>query len=44
VQVSCECGNEPSGFIKRWKVLKWLHKWWLASSAQSHRVSELITH
>jgi hypothetical protein len=24
---SCEHGNEPSGSIKRWEVLEWLHKW-----------------
>jgi hypothetical protein len=22
---SCEHGNEPSGSIKRWEVLEWLH-------------------
>jgi hypothetical protein len=22
---SCECGNEPSGFIKCWETVKWLH-------------------
>jgi hypothetical protein len=24
---ACECGNEPSGSIKRWEVLEWLHNW-----------------
>jgi hypothetical protein len=22
-------GNEPSGFIKHWEVLEWLHNWQL---------------
>jgi hypothetical protein len=26
---SCEGGNEPSGSIKRWDVLEWLHNWQL---------------
>jgi hypothetical protein len=26
---SCEHGNEPSGFIKCWEVLEWLHNWQL---------------
>jgi hypothetical protein len=25
VEGSCEGGNEPSGSIKRWEVLEWLH-------------------
>jgi hypothetical protein len=25
VEGSCERGNEPSGSIKHWKVLEWLH-------------------
>jgi hypothetical protein len=29
VEGFCECGNEPSGSIKRWKVLEWLHNWQL---------------
>jgi hypothetical protein len=24
---SCEHGNEPSGSIKCWEVLEWLHDW-----------------
>jgi hypothetical protein len=24
---SCEHGNEPSGSIKHWEVLEWLHNW-----------------
>jgi hypothetical protein len=34
----CEFGNEPSGSMKCWEVLEWLHNWW----AQSHRVSSLV--
>jgi hypothetical protein len=26
---SCEHGNEPSGSIKCWEVLEWLHNWQL---------------
>jgi hypothetical protein len=26
---SCERGNEPSGSIKCWDVLEWLHNWQL---------------
>jgi hypothetical protein len=29
VEGSCEHGNEPSGFIKYWEVLEWLHNWQL---------------
>jgi hypothetical protein len=29
VEGSCERGNEPSGSLKRWKVLEWLHNWQL---------------
>jgi hypothetical protein len=25
VEGSCERGNEPSGSIKRWEVLEWVH-------------------
>jgi hypothetical protein len=28
-QGSCEHDNEPSGFIKCWEVLEWLHNWQL---------------
>jgi hypothetical protein len=27
VEGSCEHGNEPSGFIKFWEVIEWLHNW-----------------
>jgi hypothetical protein len=29
VEGSYERGNEPSGSIKRWEVLEWLHNWQL---------------
>jgi hypothetical protein len=25
---SCECGNEPSGSIKCWETIEWLHNLW----------------
>jgi hypothetical protein len=25
---SCECGYEPSGSMKCWETIKWLHNWW----------------
>jgi hypothetical protein len=25
---ACECGYEPSGSIKCWETIKWLHNWW----------------
>jgi hypothetical protein len=28
VESSCECGYEPSGSIKYWETIKWLHNWW----------------
>jgi hypothetical protein len=28
VESSCECGYEPSGSIKCWKTIKWLHNCW----------------
>jgi hypothetical protein len=28
VERSCDCGNEPSGSIKCWETIEWLHNWW----------------
>jgi hypothetical protein len=28
VESSCECHNEPSGCIKCWETIEWLHNWW----------------
>jgi hypothetical protein len=24
----CECVNEPSGSMKCWETVEWLHNWW----------------
>jgi hypothetical protein len=32
---SCEHGNEPSGSIKYWEVLKWLHNWRLLKKSST---------
>jgi hypothetical protein len=29
MESSCECGNEPSGSMKCWETIEWLHNWWL---------------
>jgi hypothetical protein len=31
-------GNEPSGSIKRWEVLEWLHNWQLLKKGSAPRV------
>jgi hypothetical protein len=39
VESSCECDNEPSGSIKCWEIIEWLHNWLslgFSSSAQLH--------
>jgi hypothetical protein len=36
VESSCECGYEPSGSIKCWETIKWLHNLW---PLKFHRVS-----
>jgi hypothetical protein len=41
VEGSCENGNEPSGFIKRWKILERLDNWQLLKKGQLSRVSYL---
>jgi hypothetical protein len=28
VESFCEFGNEPSGSIKCWETIEWLHNWW----------------
>jgi hypothetical protein len=28
VERSCEFGNEPSGCLKCWEAIEWLHNWW----------------
>jgi hypothetical protein len=42
VESSCEFGNEPSGFMKCWE--SGLTSSGLSSSAQLHRVSQLISY
>jgi hypothetical protein len=42
VECSCKCGYEPSGSIKCWETIKWLHNCGLSSSSQFHRVSWLV--
>jgi hypothetical protein len=34
VEGSCEHGDEPSGSLKCWEVLEWLHNWQLLRNAQ----------
>jgi hypothetical protein len=41
VESSCECGNEPPGFIKCLEVLSGCTTGGVSSSAQLHRVSYL---
>jgi hypothetical protein len=40
VEGSCEGSNEPSGFIKLWEVLEWLHNWQLLKKGSAPLVSE----
>jgi hypothetical protein len=28
VESSCERGNGPSGYIKGWETIEWMHNWW----------------
>jgi hypothetical protein len=43
VEGSCEHGNEPSGSIKCWEILEWLHNWRLLKKGSAPRVSLLIS-
>jgi hypothetical protein len=40
VEGSCERGNKPSGSIKLWEVLEWLHNWQLLKKRSAPSVSE----
>jgi hypothetical protein len=40
VEGSCEHGNEPSGSIKCWEFLEWLHNWQLFRKGSAPWVSE----
>jgi hypothetical protein len=39
-EVSCEHNNEPSGSIRCWEVLEWLHNWRLLKKGSASRVRE----
>jgi hypothetical protein len=41
VEGFCEHGNEPSGSIKYWEFLEWLHNWQLLMKGSAPCVSEL---
>jgi hypothetical protein len=40
---SCEHRNEPSGSIKCWGVLEWLHNWQLLKEGSASSVSQLVS-
>jgi hypothetical protein len=42
VEGSCEHGNEPTGSIKCWDVLEWLHNWQLLKKGPAPWVSEWV--
>jgi hypothetical protein len=42
VEGSCEHGNEPSGSIKCWEVLEWLHNWQLLKKGSALWVSNVV--
>jgi hypothetical protein len=42
VEGSCEHGNEPSGSIKRWEILEWLHNWQLLKKGSAQWMSEWV--
>jgi hypothetical protein len=42
VEGSCEHGNEPSGSIKCWEFLEWLHNWQLLKKSSAPWVSEEV--
>jgi hypothetical protein len=41
VESSCEHGVEPSGSIKCWEVLEWLHNWRLLKKGSAPQVNTL---
>jgi hypothetical protein len=43
VDNSCEFGIEPLGSIKCWETILWPNIYWLSSSAQLHRVCQLVS-
>jgi hypothetical protein len=40
VEGSCEHSNEPSGSIKCWEVLEWLHNWQLLKKGSAPQISK----
>jgi hypothetical protein len=42
VEGSYEVGNEPSGSMKRWEVLEWLHNWQLLKKASAPSTYVLV--
>lgn len=42
VKSSCECSNEPLGYIKCWKIIKWQHNWWILIVLSSIELSQSI--
>jgi hypothetical protein len=44
VEGCCEHGNEPSGSIKCWEVLEWLHNWRLLKKSSAPWVSDSRSH
>jgi hypothetical protein len=42
VESACECGNEPSDYIKSWEITEWLTTCDLSSGTQLHRVGWLV--
>jgi hypothetical protein len=40
MESSRECGYEPSGSIKCWETINWLHNWWALEILSS---VELVT-
>jgi hypothetical protein len=43
VESSCEHAKEPSGSIKFWEVLAWLHNWWFLKKGSAPWVNEWVS-
>jgi hypothetical protein len=43
VEGSCEHGDEPSGFVKCWEFLEWLHNWRLLKKGWGPEVKKKIS-
>jgi hypothetical protein len=42
VESSCEHGNEPSGSVKYWEVLEWLHNWQFLKKGSTLQVGKYV--